>query len=198
VLRKPTPQPPPPPTRPDLRETGPDALAYHKRRQRAAAEALGYNDEKPEPPEQQEFEPSPVPHAPRLTHAPTARGGLDLSSIGPSLTDEERDYIAKSPERIGRMIADFAERQAATDRVVSEIRERFPAGPDTSSAGALGLDALAQLREGVVVDYRAVDIARAKRRLNADSMLRFTIASLMSRGLMRLRYLGGRADSRIG
>lgn len=40
VLRKPTPQPPPPPTRPDLRETGPDALAYHKRRQRAAAEAL--------------------------------------------------------------------------------------------------------------------------------------------------------------
>lgn len=37
VLRKPT---PPPPTRPDLRETGPDALAYHKRRQRAAAEAL--------------------------------------------------------------------------------------------------------------------------------------------------------------
>ena len=36
VLRK----PPPPPTRPDLRETGPDALAYHKRRQRAAAEAL--------------------------------------------------------------------------------------------------------------------------------------------------------------
>lgn len=40
VLRTPTPQPPPPPTRPDLRETGPDALAYHKRRQRAAAEAL--------------------------------------------------------------------------------------------------------------------------------------------------------------
>lgn len=40
VVRKPTPQPPPPPTRPDLRETGPDALAYHKRRQRAAAEAL--------------------------------------------------------------------------------------------------------------------------------------------------------------
>jgi len=34
------PQPAPPPTRPDLRETGPDALAYHKRRQRAAAEAL--------------------------------------------------------------------------------------------------------------------------------------------------------------
>jgi hypothetical protein len=40
VLHKYTPQPPPPPTRPDLRETGPDALAYHKRRQRAAAEAL--------------------------------------------------------------------------------------------------------------------------------------------------------------
>lgn len=75
---------------------------------------------------------------------------------------------------------------------------------ETSVHLSTGLEVLHQersgapLREGVVVDYRAVDIARAKRRLNADSMSRFTIASLISRGLMRLRYLGERADSRIG
>lgn len=40
VVRKPTPQPQHVPTGPAARETGPDALAYHKRRQRAAAEAL--------------------------------------------------------------------------------------------------------------------------------------------------------------
>lgn len=59
---------------------------------------------------------------------------LDLSHVGPPLTDEERDYIAKSPERIGRMIAEFAERQADSERVAAEIESRFRPDQETSRA----------------------------------------------------------------
>lgn len=50
---------------------------------------------------------------------------IDLSSVGPPMTDEEREYVAKSPERIGRMIADYADRTAESERLAAELQLRW-------------------------------------------------------------------------
>lgn len=80
---------------------------------------------------------------------------IDWSTIGPPLTDEERDYIAGSDARIGRMIADLAERMKTSAKAAAEIQERFPSNPEHVRAQDLGLEILAMLRQAAQAVERA-------------------------------------------
>lgn len=136
-------------------------------------EALGYNDRKPDPPQQPQLhqEPAAAP-APVAPPPAVSLASGDLSHIGPPLTDEDRQVIAAAQQRVVDMLKDFAARRASSEKTAAELAERFPPGPDTSKQDSLGVDVLARLESTI----NAIERAGVTPRFIPEHRIRFSAA----------------------
>lgn len=145
----------------------------HTRSFSTLCEALGYEDRKPEPPQQPQLDQEPAA-APAPVAAPPAvsLASGDLSHIGPPLTDEDRQVIAAAQQRVVDMLKDFAARRASSEKTAAELAERFPPGPDTSKQDSLGVDVLARLESTI----NAIERAGVTPRFIPEHRIRFSAA----------------------